>query len=357
MEDLHQHEEAAKALEIGKKALDAGQLDKAVKMFEKSLRMRKTAEAEALLQCAKKGAARAEAKKSNPEPVTPGQPSAASTPPVKDTRPFTKEQEDACRIIIKAKTHYETLSVEKEASTEEIKKSYRKLALKFHPDKCSAPSADEAFKKISKAFKVLLDPDDRAHYDRYGDREPGVGMQHHHHQSPFQHGDFHDMDPDELLRWFMGGMGGMGGFGPNVRVHHFGGARRGGGGHPFFQQQHRGGGGETGTPGMSLQHLLSLFLMLVFLVSSWSSAPDASSRGVYKSPNQVYSLHPDKQYTIRRKTTMNGVVADIPYYVDQRFSSTIARSPRDLYYVEREVELTLYQSLKEKCQSEIAVRD
>ena len=160
MSDLNQHEEAAKALEFGKKALDAGQMDKAVKMLEKSLRMRKTAEAEALLTCAKKGVARAEAKK-NPEPVTP------AANPVSD-RPYTKEQENACRVILESKTHYETLSIEKTASMEEIKKAYRKLALRFHPDKCSAPKADEAFKKISKAFKVLLDPDERAHYDRYG---------------------------------------------------------------------------------------------------------------------------------------------------------------------------------------------
>jgi len=53
---------------------------------------------------------------------------------------------------------------------------------------------------------------------------------------------------------------------------------------------------------------------------------------------------------------MSGVVGDIPYYVDSKFASTIGRSPRDLYYVERDVESGLYNSLKEKCQSEVAFK-
>jgi curved DNA-binding protein CbpA len=347
MADIQQHEEAARALELGKKAVDAGQWEKAIKMLEKSIRMRKTVEAETLLTCAKKGQARAQAKTAAPEPVTPNghgftAPAASSSPAPADARPFTKEQEEACHVIIRSKTHYETLSIERTANADEIKKAYRKLALKFHPDKNSAPNADEAFKKISKAFKILLDPDERAHYDRYGDREEVAPGRSHQHGGFQQHAGFDDMDADEFLRFFMGG------FGPNVRVHQFGGARRGGFG-PGAHYQNRGNGAEAS---FSIQSLLSLFIMFVFLLSSWTAAPDSSSASRNSGATTAYSLFPDKQHSILRKTSMHGVVSDIPYYVDPRFASTIGRSPRDLYYVERDVESSLHQTLKEKCLSE-----
>lgn len=64
---------------------------------------------------------------------------------------------------------YEVLGISRDASTDDIKKAYRKLALQFHPDKNPDDKAsEEKFKEASNAYQVLSDPDSRAKYDRFG---------------------------------------------------------------------------------------------------------------------------------------------------------------------------------------------
>jgi len=68
--------------------------------------------------------------------------------------------------------YYKTLGVNKNASAEEIKKAYRKLALKYHPDRNKdKPEAEERFKQINEAYAVLSDKGKRAQYDRFGSAE------------------------------------------------------------------------------------------------------------------------------------------------------------------------------------------
>ena len=72
--------------------------------------------------------------------------------------------------------YYEVLGVDRGASAEDLKKAYRKLALKFHPDKNPGDKkAEDSFKEAAEAYAVLSDPDKRARYDRFG--KQGLGGQ------------------------------------------------------------------------------------------------------------------------------------------------------------------------------------
>lgn len=71
--------------------------------------------------------------------------------------------------MAKKRDYYEILGVDKGASAEEIKKSYRKLAIKFHPDKNpDDPTAEDKFKEAAEAYSILSDEDKRRRYDQYG---------------------------------------------------------------------------------------------------------------------------------------------------------------------------------------------
>jgi len=118
-----------------------------------------------------------------------------------------------------SKSLYETLGVSENASAEEIKKAYRKLARKYHPDINKDESAVDKFKEINAAYEVLSDPEKKAQYDQYGDQMFG-GQNFH----DFAQGQGGGVDLDEILRQMFGG-GGGGGFSGG-----FGGAQGGFGG-------------------------------------------------------------------------------------------------------------------------------
>ncbi|KAG5841168.1 dnaJ homolog subfamily B member 5 isoform X1 [Anguilla rostrata] len=72
-------------------------------------------------------------------------------------------------ITAMGKDYYKILGIQSGSNEDEIKKAYRKMALKFHPDKNKDPNAEEKFKEIAEAYEVLSDPKKRVIYDQYGE--------------------------------------------------------------------------------------------------------------------------------------------------------------------------------------------
>jgi len=112
-----------------------------------------------------------------------------------------------------SKSLYETLAVSENASTDEIKKAYRKLARKYHPDINKDESSVDKFKEINAAYEVLSDDKKKVQYDQHGDSM--FGGQNFHDFASSQGG---GVDLDEILRQMFGGGGGgfagaQGGFG------------------------------------------------------------------------------------------------------------------------------------------------
>jgi DnaJ-class molecular chaperone with C-terminal Zn finger domain len=119
-----------------------------------------------------------------------------------------------------AEDYYQVLGVDKKATADEIKKAYRKLAVKWHPDKnpTNKKASEEKFKKISEAYAVLSDQKKRQEYDTFGSADQ-------YRQQYSQEDIFRGFDLDEILRSFG-----------------FGGAR--GGGRTTFRTSRRGGPSE-----------------------------------------------------------------------------------------------------------------
>ena len=127
--------------------------------------------------------------------------------------------------MVTKRDYYDILGVSKNASAAELKKAYRQLALKFHPDRNKKPGSAEKFKQISEAYEILSNPEKRKTYDQFGHAafDPsqgfgGFGSAHTYRQGPFTYTyttsgapgglgfDFSGFtDPFEIFESFFGG--------------------------------------------------------------------------------------------------------------------------------------------------------
>ena len=110
-------------------------------------------------------------------------------------------QDEACEKIIKNNNYYEILGITKETPNDDIKRAYKKLALKFHPDKNKSSKAEEAFKKIATAYQTLTDPKKRELFDKYGSEEEYREKIYQERQQQFEYEDF---DAYDIFDMFFG---------------------------------------------------------------------------------------------------------------------------------------------------------
>jgi molecular chaperone DnaJ len=138
--------------------------------------------------------------------------------------------------MVAKQDYYEVLGVSKSATAEELKKAYRKLAMKYHPDRNQGnKDAEQKFKEISEAYDVLRDEQKRAAYDQYGHQAFDGGM-----------------------GGARGGAGGFSGFTDFSDIFEEVFGRGFGGG--FSGARHRGGGGSYGQPGADLRYDVTITL-------------------------------------------------------------------------------------------------
>lgn len=284
------------------------------------------------------------------------------------SRPYTSEEEAMAKkvLALSKRSHYEVLGVTKDANADQIKKAYRKAALKLHPDKNSAPSAEQAFKALSTAFDTLSDPAKRDLYDQVGHESSvnnpnggGGGF-----PGGFGGGGMHEVSPEDILNMFFTGAAG-----PQFRGR-FGGARGGGrafhfgGGFPRQgrqQPQHheedndgrgrqRGAGTQQQGPSL-FQQLVQLLPVLFMLLVTLSSYGGSS----YQAP--VFTLQPQGVYQRELRTNSRGVSADIKFFVGPSFEQQYKTGSDALRRLEKQVEADYRHVLDQRCGNERAYRN
>uniref|UniRef100_A0A8D0GJL9 DnaJ homolog subfamily B member 14 n=1 Tax=Sphenodon punctatus TaxID=8508 RepID=A0A8D0GJL9_SPHPU len=331
-------DEAEKCIEIAREAVEAGNRDRAMRFLNKAQKLYPTETARVLLEAIMKNGSAAGggayfrksaggSDQSKPGNTKDHNAAAAG----ESTKGYSKEQVEGVLSIKKCKNYYEVLGISKDAGEEDLKKAYRKLALKFHPDKNHAPGATEAFKKIGNAYAVLSNPEKRKQYDLTGNEDPACN-----HPSNgrfnFHRGCEADITPEDLFNMFFGGAF------PTGNVHSFSNGRAGFSQHN--QQRHsghereeeRGDGGFS----MFIQLMPIIVLILVSLLSQLmvSSPP--------------YALYPRSGtgQTIKMQTENLGVV----YYVNKDFKSEYKGA--SMQKMEKSVEEDYVSSIRNNCWKE-----
>ncbi|XP_050213936.1 chaperone protein dnaJ 49-like [Mercurialis annua] len=334
-------DDAVKCLKIGKDALESGDRARALKFIGKARRLDPTLAVDDLLSTIENegspdqtaastngptdstttAAPNTESKVRHRGPVTGSSSSASAS---SSTATYTEEQITIVRQIKKKKDFYDILGLEKTCTVDDVRKAYRKLSLKVHPDKNKAPGAEEAFKAVSKAFQCLSDEDSRKKYDVTGSDEPVYERRAaNRHHGGYHNGYYDDFDPDEIFRQFF--FGGRPPATTQFRSFNFGGG-----------MGPRTGGDQSS--GFNMRALLQLLPVLVILLLNF-----------LPSSEPIYSLSRSYPYEYR-VTTPKGV----NFYVKStRFEQDYPLHSHERAALEAKVERDYVSILSQNCRFEV----
>jgi len=235
--------------------------------------------------------------------------------------PLPMGEADEIQRILGAKDFYAILGVPRNVEEDELRRQYKRLALICHPDKCSHPKAEDAFKAVGKAFSTLSDPQKRRQYDRFG--EEGV--------QTAGRPTAREANPEDIYDIFAQMFGAE--F-QNLRGQQFHHTR-------MRRAAPQPQGPQPVHPAAQFTQLLPLLLFfLTYLLFSIGGNESVAP----------YSLHVDldRGYSLKRKTRAH----KIPYYVRQTFASDFGRDATRLQQVEEHVYDSYKGYLNRKCQYE-----
>ncbi|KAK7281631.1 hypothetical protein RIF29_09788 [Crotalaria pallida] len=335
-------DDALKCLKIGKDALEAGDSARALKFVSKARRLDPTLNVDDLLSAIEKDSGDQPPAAASAGPSEPSSPSkAASDQPSIRRRAsapgsgssaaatYTEEQITVIREIKRKKNYYEILGVEKSCTVEDVRKAYRKLSLKVHPDKNKAPGAEEAFKAVSKAFQCLGNEESKRKYDVSGEDEAVYERRANRPATRAYNGYYEaDIDAEEIFRNFFFGGGGM------APATNFGGFSFGAG------MGHR--PAEHGSGGFNVRALIQLLPILLILLVNFLPSSDP-----------IYTLSRSYPYE-HQFTTAKGV----NYYVKSttKFDQDYPSSSPERATIEDKVEREYFSILHQNCRLEMQRR-
>jgi DnaJ homolog subfamily B member 12 len=348
-------DDAAKCLRIGKGALEAGDRARAIKFLSKAKRLDPSLPVDHLLSplLDPQDDSPASASSSSSPPAPPEPAAAAAEGAEADglrerkqkgkkrqeegqedtvAREYTAEQLEVVRQVKKhTRDYYQILGLDKECTVEDVRKAYRKLSLKVHPDKNKAPGAEDAFKAVSKAFQCLSDPESRKRYNMVGSDEPVTYNRRPASNARAYNGFYEDdIDPDEIFRNFF-----FGGMAPATTRQY------GQFGTSHFRTGRMHAHGPQNSGGSTVRMLVQLLPVLLLLLLNF-----------LPSSEPVYSLNRNYPYEHKFQTPRG-----VTYYVKlPNFEEHYPHQSTERATLERHVERDYYSIVTQNCRVEMQRR-
>ena len=228
-----------------------------------------------------------------------------------------------CKELLKKKDYYDLLNIKKGATPEEIKKAYKKQAIKFHPDKNHSKLAEECFKKISEAYQCLSDPEKKSFYDKYGNEEEFRQRYYQAHQHYEE-----EMDPYDIFEILFGI--------PNMQ----GRGRRRNRNYHRNQHAHNVHFNDFGTINIRGNSLLMIFIPFLLMIVI-QILPE-----IFKlfKPLPLYQFTRNADYRYNKKTSKNYV----NFYVNDKFLNKYPNN-EDYKSIESQIEKEYLDYLYTNC--------